>query len=353
MSFGAEHSPIDRGTCGGDTAMSTVTTNPPSTLPDGSLSAATIDDIRYLVVFAKVAECGSFAGAARALGLSTATTSQHVSRLEARLGAALLYRNTRNLSLSADGERLLETAQSMLALYEQGLLGFRRRSHAGSQLRIALPAVLLRSPLLPALAACMRAHPDVRFHLQSTDLRNDLIDESIDLAFRIGDLADSGLRARTVFSLERWVVASPSLLHPGEWPSHPSQLAQLPWIGLSMRPHERRFVHASGEVCHFRHTPRIQVDSVELAYQLSKQALGLAAPPDFLVRTDPTRDALIRLLPEWALDALSVHAVWPANLSKRSLAHTVLESVTEALAAVDSGGHESVHAQAGPSTRAR
>lgn len=325
--------------------MSTATTNPPSTLPDGTLPAATIDDIRYLVVFAKVAECGSFAGAARALGLSTATTSQHVSRLEARLGAALLYRNTRNLSLSADGARLLETAQSMLALYEQGLLGFRQRSHAGSQLRIALPAVLLRSPLLPALAACMRAHPDVRFHLQSTDLRNDLIDESIDLAFRIGDLADSGLRARTVFSLQRCVVASPSLLHPGALPSHPTQLADLPWIGLSMRPHERHFVHASGEVCHFRYAPRIQVDSVELAYQLSKQGLGLAAPPDFLVQTDPSHDALIRLLPEWSLEALPVHAVWPANLSKRSLAYSVLESVNAALASPGRHGHDAGHSE--------
>lgn len=334
--------------------MSTATSNPPSTLPDGSLPAATIDDIRYLVVFAKVAECGSFARAARALGLSTATTSQHVSRLETRLGAALLYRNTRTLSLSAEGERLLETAQSMLALYEQGLLGFRQHSHTGSQLRIALPAVLLRSPLLPALTSCMQAHPDVRFHLQSTDLRNDLIDESIDLAFRIGDLADSGLRARPVFGLQRWTVAAPSLLGPGELPSHPSQLAQLPWIGLSMRPNERRFMHASGEICHFRYVPRIQVDSVELAYQLSKQGLGLAAPPDFLVQADPSRDALIRLLPEWSLEALPVHAVWPANLSKRSLAHTVLESVTAALATAGAdNGHDSACGPMGSSKRAR
>lgn len=313
--------------------MSTSTSTSPPTLPSGSLSAASIDDIRYLVVFAKVAESGSFASAARALGLSTATTSQHVSRLEARLGAALLYRNTRHLSLTADGARLLETAQSMLALYEQSLLEFRQRSYAGSQLRIALPAVLLRSPLLPALAICMQTHPDVRFHLQSTDTRNDLVGENIDLAFRIGDLADSGLKARSIFALRRWVVAAPSLLGDGEPLHHPTQLAELPWIGLSMRAHERRFVHASGEVCSFRYTPRIQVDSVELAYQLSKQGLGLAAPPDFLVQAELSPAAVCRLLPEWSLEPLPVHALWPANLSNRSLAYAVIDAVASKLAA--------------------
>ena len=75
-----------------------------------------IDDIRYLIVFAKVAEAGSFSLGADALGLTTATTSAHVSRLERRLGTALLYRNTRKLSLTQDGAAVLETAKGMLAV---------------------------------------------------------------------------------------------------------------------------------------------------------------------------------------------------------------------------------------------
>jgi DNA-binding transcriptional LysR family regulator len=300
-------------------------------LPAGSLPSASIDDIRHVVVFAKVAESGSFAAAAKALGLSTATTSQHVTRLESRLGAALLYRNTRKLSLTDDGARLLETAQSMLALYEQGLLGFNSRSYAGAQLRIALPAVLLRSALLPALAECMREHAEVRFHLHSTDTRSDLIGENIDLAFRIGDLADSGLRARTLFQLRRCVVASPKLWGGCSPPSHPRELAELPWIGLSMRAHQRRFVRDDGEEFAFRYTPRLQVDSVELAYELAKQGLGLAAPPDFLFESDPGRAKLLQVLPEWSLPSLPVHALWPGNLPRGSLVHTVIEALAEGL----------------------
>lgn len=81
-----------------------------------------IDDIRYLIVFAKIAEAGSISGGAEALGLTTATASAHLSKLEKNLGCALLYRNTRKLSLTHDGANLLETAKSMLALYEQGSL---------------------------------------------------------------------------------------------------------------------------------------------------------------------------------------------------------------------------------------
>ncbi|MEX7609777.1 LysR family transcriptional regulator, partial [Enterobacter asburiae] len=87
-----------------------------------------IDDIRYLIVFAKIAEAGSISGGAEALGLTTATASAHLSKLEKNLGCALLYRNTRKLSLTHDGANLLETAKSMLALYEQGVIEFKQRS---------------------------------------------------------------------------------------------------------------------------------------------------------------------------------------------------------------------------------
>lgn len=81
-----------------------------------------IDDIRYLIVFAKIVERGSISGGAAALGLTTATASTHLSRLEKNLNSALLYRNTRKISLTQDGISLLETARSMLELYERASL---------------------------------------------------------------------------------------------------------------------------------------------------------------------------------------------------------------------------------------
>lgn len=86
-----------------------------------------IDDIRYLIVFAKIVEAGSISGGAEALGLTTATASTHLAKLEKNLGSALLYRNTRKLSLTHDGLSLLETAKSMLELYEKGVIEFKQR----------------------------------------------------------------------------------------------------------------------------------------------------------------------------------------------------------------------------------
>ena len=86
-----------------------------------------IEDIRYLIIFAKIAEFGSISKAAKALGLSSATLSQHLHKLEKNLACALFYRNTRNMTLTHDGERLLETAKSILGLYEAGMSEFKQR----------------------------------------------------------------------------------------------------------------------------------------------------------------------------------------------------------------------------------
>jgi DNA-binding transcriptional LysR family regulator len=159
-----------------------------------------IDDIRYLIVFAKVAEAGTFSAGAEALGLTTATASAHVSRLERNLGTALLYRNTRRLSLTRDGEAVLETARGMLSLYQSGVVAF-KSAPAGAReaLHVAIPAALMDGPFMAALATFVVAHPDLDISLRCRDSREDIVGESIDLAFRIGELADSSLKARKVF----------------------------------------------------------------------------------------------------------------------------------------------------------
>lgn len=159
-----------------------------------------IDDIRYLIVFAKIVESGSVSGGAAALGLSTATASAHLSRLEKNLNSALLYRNTRKLSLTQDGESVLETARSMLELYEKGVIEFKQRSvSTAGKLRISIPAVFLNSPFTHHLANFIKENPDIALSISYSDLREDIIADSIDVAFRIGELPDSALKARHLF----------------------------------------------------------------------------------------------------------------------------------------------------------
>lgn len=177
-----------------------------------------IEDIRYLIVFAKIAEVGTISGGAEALGIATATASEHLSRLEKNLDTALLYRNTRKLSLSRDGVRLLETARAMLELYEKGVIEFRQRSiSTAARLHVSIPAVFINGPFTAHLAAFVRAHPQLGLRISCQDGREDIVAEGIDLAFRIGELPDSGLKARHLFLLPRRVVAAPSLLAGSRW----------------------------------------------------------------------------------------------------------------------------------------
>jgi DNA-binding transcriptional LysR family regulator len=291
-----------------------------------------IDDIRYLIVFAKVAEAGSFSAGAEALGLTTATASAHVSRLERSLGTALLYRNTRRLSLTRDGATVLETARGMLSLYQSGLGAFKGASAGAREaLRVAIPAALMEGPFMAALAAFIVAHPELDISLRCRDSREDVVGESIDVAFRIGELADSSLKARKVFTLARQVVAAPSLLKNRRTPGHPGELSDLPWIGLSMRPNLRTFVSATGERCEIRYRPVVEVDSIEAAFHLSMLGTGLSAPPIDMSRAAIARGDLVTLVPDWSQEPLKVSALWPANVPASSSVHRLVDAMCESM----------------------
>ncbi len=291
-----------------------------------------IDDIRYLIVFAKIAETGSVSGGAEALGLSAATASLHLSRLERNLGRALLYRNSRKLSLTQDGTQLLDTARSMLELYEKGFIEFRQRAvSTRNSLRISMPAVFVNGDFTRHLAAFIEEHPDLDLGIACDDSRHDIIGDGIDIAFRIGDLPDSSLKARHLFLLPRQVVAAPAFLARHAPLEHPRDLQRLEWIGLGMRPDSRLFRHArDDEEVRVDYTPRVRVDSVEASCRLARLGVGLAAPPTYLSDEPIRRGELRAVLPEWRLEPLKVYAVWPPNVPASSIAYTLINRLYEA-----------------------
>ncbi len=291
-----------------------------------------IDDIRYLIVFAKIAETGSVSGGAEALGLSAATASLHLSRLERNLGRALLYRNSRKLSLTQDGTQLLDTARSMLELYEKGFIEFRQRAvSTRNSLRISMPAVFVNGDFTRHLAAFIEEHPDLDLGIACDDSRHDIIGDGIDIAFRIGDLPDSSLKARHLFLLPRQVVAAPAFLARHAPLEHPRDLQRLEWIRLGMRPDSRLFRHArDDEEVRVDYTPRVRVDSVEASCRLARLGVGLAAPPTYLSDEPIRRGELRAVLPEWRLEPLKVYAVWPPNVPASSIAYTLINRLYEA-----------------------
>jgi DNA-binding transcriptional LysR family regulator len=279
-----------------------------------------IDELRSLAIFAKVVEAGSFRTAANLLKLSPSVVSHHVAQLEERLGVALLYRSTRRLSLTYEGDKLFSSAKAMILAAEKGLnnVAYHAMEPTG-RLNLTLPAMLTRSPLVNDIAAFAKAFPKIELCMSFSDIQLDLIREGIDLAIRIGDLKDSTLKSKRLFTMKRKLVAAPALIDEHAYPRRPQDLLRWEWIGLKMRQNSKKLINQQGKSCLIDFEPRIIVDSVEAVRQLAIDGLGLATPPAFLVAEDIQEGILLEPLPNWQPESLPVYAVWPPNVSKESL----------------------------------
>jgi len=279
-----------------------------------------LDQLRAIAVFAKAVETGSFRGAARTFGLAPSVVSHHISQLEASLGVALLYRSTRRMTLTSDGDKLFTAARTMVAAVEDGLdlLASRSRQPTG-QLSITAPAVLMSGPLVEDFATFARHFPKVSLSIKFTDATLDLIRDGIDLAIRMGFLEDSSLKSKRLFDVERKLVAAAAYVAAQHPPHKPKDLVAWDWIRLKSRPPRAEFTSRAGRRQEIEFSPRVVVDSAQSMLELARHGLGLAMVPAFLVRPDLRKGRMIEVLPNWALDAPGVYAVWPPNAPRSGL----------------------------------
>lgn len=279
-----------------------------------------IDELRALAIFAKVIEAGSFRSAASLLKLSPSVVSHHVAQLEERLGVALLYRSTRQLSLTHEGKKLFMSAKEMLSAAEKGLnnVAYHAMEPTG-KLNLTLPAMLTRSPLVADIAEFAKAFPKVTLSISFSDIQQDLIREGIDLAIRIGNLKDSVLKSKRLFTMARKLVAAPALMNVHKSPRRPQDLLKWDWIGFKVRPHTKKLINQEGKTYLIDFEPKIIVDSMDAVCQLAIAGLGVATPPAFLVAEDIDEGYLVEPLPRWQAESLPVYLVWPPNASKESL----------------------------------
>lgn len=285
-----------------------------------------INELRAIAIFAKTVETGSFRAAAKTLKLSPSVVSHHISLLEERLGVTLLYRSTRQLSLTHEGTELFASAKAIIVAAESGLNAIACRSTEPSgSLSVAMPAFFARSALFNDIATFALALPKIALSIHFSDLKQDLIREGTDLAIRIGRPEDSALKAKKLFDMKRTLVASASYVAARGTTRCPDDLAQWDWIGLKMMRNSKTLSAADGQQSQLDFTPRITVDSVDAVCQLALDGLGLATPPLFLVERDMAEGRLVDPLPGWQVEPLSVYAVWPANASKESLTFRLIQ----------------------------
>lgn len=281
-----------------------------------------LDELRQIAIFAKTVDHGSFRAAARALNLSPSVVSHHVGQLEQRLNTALLYRSTRKLALTPEGERLLVAAHDMINAAEAGLQDIvNYTGQPSGMLRFTAPAFLTQSSLTNQIAKFSIAYPEVEVAINFSDTRKNLIADGFDIAIRAGEMEDSALIAKKLFSLERKLVAAPDYLNAQAIkPTAPGDLNELDWLLLDPVKRQKLVFHKAGkEILIAQPDSRIVVNDAYALSQLAQAGAGLAVVPEFVAAPLVSSGSLLYVLPDWTLKSIDVFAVWPSNAPKYGL----------------------------------
>ena len=265
-------------------------------------------------VFRAVAECGGFSAAATALGASQPFVSQTVQRLEARLGVALIDRTTRTQRLTAEGERYLAAARAAVEAVDLADAALQEEAgRIAGTLRVSAPLAFGLDRVTPLLAPFLERHPHVDLRLLLTDDAVDLIEARVDVAVRMGRLADSALACRRLCGLQRVVVAAPALLERHGRPAVPADLARLPvlcWDGA--REHLNRWpFRVDGEPWTFHAEGRFRSNEGMSLFAMCTSGFGAMRCAEHLARPAIRTGALVPLLEDFAApDDGAVYAVF-------------------------------------------
>ena len=280
-----------------------------------------MDQFKAMAVFRAVVETGSFRGAAKALDLSPSVISHHITQLETKLGAALMYRSTRKLSLTSDGHRLFDASTKMVEAAQAGLDAIRGRVEQPSgRLKVAVTgAVFENPPYVDHIVAFAKAHPKVDLSVSFSDQKIELIGSVFDAAVRIGWLDDSRYKTRKLCDISRVLVASQDYLQDRRLPKKVEDLELFDWIKLAQFPVNKQLINKSGDVPTIRPRIAIEVDSAAALRRMVLAGMGVAAIPRILVAPDIINGRLTELKPRWDLMSAGAYAVWPNNVSETSL----------------------------------
>ncbi len=270
-------------------------------------------NLNRLGMFVAVVEAGSFTAAADTLGTTKAVASFNLKQLEQELGVALLTRSTRRLALTEAGEgfyaecaRLLREADAAVDQARSG------QATLSGSLRVTATVDYGNRIVAPALAAFARRHPALRVSYQASSAHADLIGDRLDLAIRVGTLADSSYRATPIGQFKLLLVASPALLAEHGAPRTLEALAAMPW--LANRPGRSdhwRVTDGKGREHALRVAPVAHADTASALLAFAEAGCGVAALPDWLLEEPLARGVLQRVLPTISLPPQPVYAVYP------------------------------------------
>jgi DNA-binding transcriptional LysR family regulator len=289
-----------------------------------------MDRLQAMQTFVRVVESGSFSAVAREANTTQSAISKQVAALEKVLGAKLLSRTTRSLALTEEGERYFEQTRRLVAeIAEAESTLVSGEGKLTGWLRVAASVGFGRLKLMPLVQSFLADHPGVKIDLKLNDGFIDLTEQGIDVAVRIGELADSSLIARRVGTSQRMLFAHRSYLRGitrgqkavRKAPRHPNDLLQhdcIVYTELASR-NAWHFTAGAGasEAVGTTHTIHVQgslqTNSSEVIRHAVLSGMGIGYSPEWLFEAELAAGELQVLLPDWPAPPLPVHLVSPQS----------------------------------------
>lgn len=289
-----------------------------------------IEDLR---IYIAVIHAGNFTAAAEQLMLSKQYVSRRMAALEASLGVRLLIRNTRKLSVTDAGLLFAQHAQRILdEIQEAELAVSEQQQTLRGTFRINLPMSFGMSHLSPLIAEFLSHHPALQFQIELADRYVDVIGEGVDMAIRIGTLADSTLIARPLGELKRVICCSPDYLKRAGTPQHPDELLQHACLRYGREGQNGWELQVNGIAKWLAVQGPMVSNNGEVLRDAALAGLGLVLLPAFIVESALQRGELVTVLDGCQPPPLSLNAVYPQHRQRSEVNHQLLAFLQTRLA---------------------
>lgn len=290
-------------------------------------------DLGDLMVFTKVVETESLTKAGRVLGLPKSTVSRRVSRLEEHLGAQLLHRSTRAVTVTQDGALFFEYCLRSMGVLRDGERALQsQQHHPQGVVRIAIPYVLGHSLVGPLLAQFLELYPDVRLVSVLSDDAVGLLRSGFDVALAVGPLADSGLVAVKLGTTGSGAFGAPEYFERKGTPQNHVELPRFDLLATGTVDRRHKWtLHKGDHVVSVEFSPKLVCNDLLLLRQATVSGLGIADLPAFLCKHDLAEGRLVEVLPGWKTSDVSFFAVFADPKGVPLRIRTVIDFLVENL----------------------
>jgi len=294
-----------------------------------------LERLTGLIAFARAGSLGSYTAAARSLSVSPSAISKSIQRLERHFGVFLFTRTTRSLSFTAEGRDLHGRVLELLRQAEEiEQVVKSARSEPAGTLRIATSLPLGLHLIAPAITDFRRHYPKVTIDLRLSDHIVGMVEESIDLAVRIGDLADSSLLSRRLSPYRLSCYASPDYLARYGAPEHPDELVGHETINLRYQSTGQMFrwpFRIGEKEIEIVPSSPVIVDSSEAVIAAMATGAGIGMAASFMAAQRVRREELVPILPDFGVERHNIVALWPQSRSTNPAVRAFIDMLTERL----------------------